>query len=139
MAIQGVKGAPGTYYVIKANVNPVSTANYWSNLVTQQKKELFQNALSIASAEAKQEASAYEAQLQAYSKAKSDLSRERSKFANEISKLSTKQAESVQKLKEKELVRKTTTTGSSSGTGGASKGDQDLEKLYQRRAALYEK
>jgi Spy/CpxP family protein refolding chaperone len=138
MAIQGVKGAPGTYYVIKANVNPVSQAAYWSNLVTQQKKELFQNALSIATAEAKTEASAYEAQLKAFSQAQRDLGRERSKFAREISKLSTKQAESVQKLKEKQLERESTSTGSSSGTGGASKAETDLERLYQRRAALYD-
>lgn len=138
MAIQGVKGAPGTYYVIKANVNPVSQAAYWSNLVTQQKKELFQNALSIATAEAKTEASAYEAQLKAFTQTQRDLQRERSKFAREISKLSTKQAESVQRLKEKQLERKSTTTGSSSGTGGASKGETDLERLYQRRAALYD-
>ena len=143
MAVSGIKGAPGTYYVIKGSVSPTDVAGYWSSLVTQQKKQLFDNALSIALQEAKTAENRYEAEMAAYQKVAKQYADAKMKVSKQMNDLQVKELQSAQQLELKAApsvsTREvyTTDTGTSGGrAGGRPPANETYEGLKKRRSDL---
>lgn len=140
MAIQGVKGQPNTYYVIKGTTNPASMADYWSSLVTKQKEQLYNQSLNLALQEAKTAENRYEAEQKAFLKAQQEINKQQQRLGKEMRGLQVKQLQSAQDLLEA-AAPVTSTRETMVPTGGSSTKTRNeaYQKLQKRRTDLYVK
>jgi len=121
MAVQKIKGQEGTVYVIKGNANPASQAQYWSQLVSQQKNELVANALKIAMSEEKQAAKSDLERAKLFAKEQQELAKRRDRSLKELNQLGAKEEVARQREQIAKMVTITEPAqGASSGTRGTS-------------------
>ena len=90
MAIEKVGGARA--YVIKGNTNPQAKAQYWANLVTQEKYKLWETAQQEALSQMKQEELEYQTEADIYKAQVKGLQDFRRQNERELTKLQLKQA-----------------------------------------------
>lgn len=117
MAIEKVGGARA--YVIKGNTNPQAKAQYWANLVTQEKYRLWETAQQEALSQMKQEELQYQTQADIYKAQVKGLQDFRRQNERELTKLQLKQAGAAPKV--------STTTGTKTiREGGGPSGQSQI-------------
>jgi hypothetical protein len=125
MAIKGVKGQQGTVYVIKGDDKAQNMAQFWSNLVSQEKYKLVDNAIKIAMAEEKGRATDRLAEAKLIQQQKQRLQSGIASLEKQKTALITKEAQMKQQLD----VAKTPSTSTTSGsTGSAGKRDPNAQQ-----------
>ena len=144
MAIQAVKGAPRTAYVIRGNYKPQSYGQAWAQMASQQKYKLWEEAQRAAMQEMKYDQLDYQQKQDIYNYQLKELAREKSQTQKTIA--------GLEKLKLKgdvtSVTERTTpaytTTSTGSGGGGTksyrSQAEKDIERLdnsiYQTQSDL---
>ncbi len=95
MAIQRVKGAPRTAYVIKGESKPQSYGQAWAQMVAQNKYKLWEEAQREAMRQMKLEEQDYQTQVKYQQQMRDDLRKQIDQSRRNIDKLSTKQVEAA--------------------------------------------
>lgn len=114
MAIERVGGAKA--YVIKGSTNPEARAQYWSNLVTQEKYRLWEAAQQEALSQMKREELQYQTEADIYRTQLKELSDYKTRMKGEVVKLEQ------QLLKGTPKTSTTTTRGTRQVGGGGATG-----------------
>jgi hypothetical protein len=131
MAIQPIKSAPRTAYVIKGTSKPQSYGQAWAQLMTQEKYRLWEQAQKDAIYQLNQAETDYQTKVKIYNDLKSDLQSRIQDSQSNIDKLKVKEAEAISAQSKWEA------TPAKAGTGTRiSKSDSDatiLDKVAKDR------
>jgi hypothetical protein len=119
MAIERVGGAKA--YVIKGTSNPSARANYWANLVTQEKYKIWEAAQQEALSQMKREELQFASDLELFQSQKDSLEKYKRQVQTDIDDLK------MQKLKGTPKSSTTTRPASTRGAGGTTANAFDRE------------
>lgn len=133
---KGVKGQEYQTYVIKGDVAPATSAQYWASLVSQQKYQLVNQAIQIASAEAQQAATTELQKMKIAEQNRKALQSQKAKTQSQILSLSKTEAMAKQREELRRLEREYTgslgSRGSSGSVPGANQQAREETKLLNR-------
>jgi hypothetical protein len=122
MAIERVGGAKA--YVIKGSTNPQARAQYWSNLVTQEKYRLWEAAQQEALSQMKREELQYQTEADIYATQLKELTDYKTRMKTEVNRL------------EQQLIKGAPKTSTSSGTRRTGGGGGAQSRLNTQDRAL---
>jgi hypothetical protein len=134
MAIQGVKGAPGTVYVIKGNVDPMTLGQQFAQTVSQAKYKQLQMAQEAAKLQLQSDMKAYELKVrQGLATYEDEL-----RLAQQQEKIRLDQIQDLTRLREKtnrDLTKMKIEAGTTT-VGGGGGGSSTTTKLDPKQREL---
>lgn len=134
MAIQSVKGQPNTVYVIKGKNDPTTMAQYWAQMVSQQKYQLVNQAIQIATQEEMQAAKTDAERQKVYERQLNELNDRYDKLNKQRQDLIVKEQQAELKEDLAKLEQTTITTGGGGGGGRAgSRSPMGQQKLAETK------